>query len=124
MSDLIDRSQEIGSKFLAWTPETGPCPISINDHYWFKKLCALFEKQAALEAQLAELTEQTRWIPVGERLPEDGQIVIGCFIWISTSVVVARYCKRELAFYEYWRGGQITVTNWMPLPNPPEVQND
>jgi hypothetical protein len=54
MSDLIDRSQEIGSKFLAWTPETGPCPISINDHYWFKKLCALFEKQAELEFELVK----------------------------------------------------------------------
>ena len=55
MSEILDRSSEIGKKFLAWTPETGPCPISINDNHWFKKLCGLFEIQASLEAWTAQL---------------------------------------------------------------------
>lgn len=55
MSEILDRSSEIGKKFLAWTPETGPCPISINDNHWFKKLCGLFEIQASLEARTAQL---------------------------------------------------------------------
>lgn len=55
-----DRSQEIGKKFLAWTPETGPCPISINDPVWFRRLCGLFEIQAALEIVLAKCNAPTK----------------------------------------------------------------
>lgn len=55
MKFSLDRASEIGGKFLSWTPETGPCPISINDHVWFKRLCGLFETQAALENRVAEL---------------------------------------------------------------------
>ena len=59
---LLERSQEIGNKFLAWTLEKKPCPISINDTYWFKKLCGLFETQAMLEQRIAELEQERRWI--------------------------------------------------------------
>jgi hypothetical protein len=46
-----ERAMEIGSKFLAWTTKTGPCPISINDHIWFKRLWGLFETIAELEVE-------------------------------------------------------------------------
>ena len=52
--EMLMKAQEIGGKFLAWNPKTGPCPISINDHHWFKKLCGLFETQAELEIRLSE----------------------------------------------------------------------
>ena len=57
---MLERSQEIGNKFLAWTLETKPCPISINDTYWFKKLCGLFEAQATLEQRIEELEVQLK----------------------------------------------------------------
>lgn len=57
MSSIDERSLEIGANFLAWTIDTGPCPISINDVVWFKRLCGLFETQANLEAELARLRE-------------------------------------------------------------------
>lgn len=51
----IERSTEIVAKFLEWTPEIGPCPIGINNHVWFKRLCAMGEKQADLEATIDAL---------------------------------------------------------------------
>lgn len=43
---------QIVSEFVQWTPETGPCPIGIEHRYWFKRLCALAEYTARLEAKL------------------------------------------------------------------------
>lgn len=59
-----------------------------------------------------------RWIPVTERLPEDGQIVLTCKNGIC-----------EVQTYEARRNGWVSgrwfwsmafVTHWMPLPNPPK----
>ena len=46
---VIARAMKIGDEFQRWNPMTGPCPISINDPYWFKALCAMFERVAYLE---------------------------------------------------------------------------
>jgi len=68
--------------------------------------------------RIAELEESQRWIPVGERLPEDrlnvltvsrGGLIISCFI----------------DEYKMWYApcaDRLNVTHWMPLPEPPEVQ--
>lgn|SRR5574340_284627 len=50
--EIIERSQEIGNDFFAWTPKIRPCPIDINNYVWFKRLCGLFETQAMLEANV------------------------------------------------------------------------
>ena len=59
-----------------------------------------------------------RWIPVTERLPEDGQIVLTCKNGIC-----------EVQTYEARRNGWVSgrffwsmafVTHWMPLPQPPK----
>ena len=56
-SEQLDRAQEVGNKFLSWSPASGgPCPIDINDNIWFKKLCGLFENIAYLESELARLS--------------------------------------------------------------------
>ena len=70
-----------------------------------------------------ELKARMRWIPVSERPPEDNQIVI-CYAFVFDNIAVARYCEREGSFYEYWRGGELTVTHWQPLPGKPEVKNE
>ena len=60
-----------------------------------------------------------RWIPVGERLPEDGVAVL----WFNKSwiwqLVVAKRDGESLDW-----GGDLSVTlhgftHWMPLPEPP-----
>jgi hypothetical protein len=47
----IDRAMVIGKWFTGWTDATGPCPISVTNGHWGKKLCALFEWIAVLETE-------------------------------------------------------------------------
>lgn len=86
-------------------------------------------KVEALEAQLAALIEQTRWIPVGERLPEESDKVL---VWMECpDLFIAP--QDDFGYYinGEWIGDNTdsmvhskNVTHWMPLPPPPEVQND
>jgi hypothetical protein len=86
---------------------------------------------ARLTAELAELRDRTRWIPVSERLPENtGEVFIkaigmkrpelGSYVYQGDEVFDI-YCKP--CFYA-WRAGdwtdKVIVTHWMPLPEPPE----
>lgn len=77
------------------------------------------------EAELAEFEQAHRWIPVRERMPEDGAAVLAYghrrgdarlrvverwgsdWVCIASGAVVADY-----------------VTHWMPLPKGPEGQRD
>ncbi len=48
----VDRAMTIVHEFQGWNDATGPCPIEINNRHWFKKLCAMGERMAKLEAEL------------------------------------------------------------------------
>lgn len=91
----------------------------------------LREAAALVAKESAELLER-RWIPVEERLPENGVPVLinyiasddgkyhpdgtavwtdyGCFWWEGS----LEDCDTEVA---------VPITHWMPLPEPPEVEN-
>lgn len=90
----------------------------------------LREAAALVTKESAELLER-RWIPVEERLPENGVPVLinyiasddgkyhpdgtavwtdyGCFWWEGS----LEDCDTEVA---------VPITHWMPLPEPPEVE--
>lgn len=90
----------------------------------------LREAAALVAKESAELLER-RWIPVEERLPENGVPVLinyiasddgkyhpdgtavwtdyGCFWWEGS----LEDCDTEVA---------VPITHWMPLPEPPEVK--
>ena len=56
--------------------------------------------------------EQTRWIPISERLPEEQQIVIITIGKLGeSSVTTCLYSKGSIFWDEL-------VTAWMPLPEP------
>lgn len=88
---------------------------------------------AALQQEIETLRGQVpRWIPVTERLPENGVPAFinyigndggkyhpdgtaawtdhGCFWWEGS----LEDCDTEVA---------VPITHWMPLPEPPEVEN-
>ncbi|EOF5143015.1 DUF551 domain-containing protein [Klebsiella pneumoniae] len=74
-----------------------------------------------------------KWIPVSERMPEDDDFV---YIWprpdFGVELHVGQYCERShkgggwyAQVYEQNYGIEwhpITVTHWMPLPNPPKEE--
>ena len=72
------------------------------------------EEVPALNARIAELEAERRWIPVSERLPKEKQSVLAldrtgtAYHWEYSK------CLSNI-FVGYY-------THWMPLPEPPEVK--
>ena len=58
------------------------------------------------------------WISVKDRLPEETG---GCLAYIYSPAGKPRICVQK--YYASSRGWQAEgVTNWMPLPDPPEEE--
>ena len=75
----------------------------------------------ALNARIAELEAERRWIPVSERLPERD----GFYLVLENVNQVAGYYHWCKVFGWNTDGGRTniqSVTHWMPLPEPPEVK--
>ena len=75
-----------------------------------------------LTARIAELEAAQRWIPVSERLPELDQDVLAV---VDDDIVIGSFGQGwdgEISFDRDEVGSTRYVTHWMPLPEPPEVQ--
>ena len=91
----------------------------------------LREAAALVTKESAELLER-RWIPVTERLPElqswgASEVVLGL---IKSENVPSLNKLHNLTLCVYcvngiWSmpGRYVAITHWMPLPEPPEVEN-
>ena len=74
-----------------------------------------------LRKRIAELEAAQRWIPVSERLPEDGKPVWVCTIWNEqhSGFLIDGVWG---GLFRDFREGEIT--HWLPLPVLPESPND
>lgn len=72
----------------------------------------------ALQARVAELEAERRWVSVEERMPDVGVEVVA-------SGHLLRRKRRALASYAdgRWFGVDFEVTHWMPLPAAPEGED-
>ena len=78
--------------------------------------------------RIAELEAERRWIPVEERLPEKHECVL--LLMKSKRYGVGVGIGHRLSSERH--GWMVTylpmpydeITHWMPLPNPPEVNNE
>lgn len=83
-----------------------------------------------IDALAAELKERqyrlSRWIPVGERLP-DASVQHGyCLVSDGTNVGTANYTADKFGGGRFWlieSRDEWHPTHWMPLPEPPEVKS-
>ena len=70
--------------------------------------------------------EKTKWIPVTERLPEEGDYVL-CVLKGFNYGGKIQVCKfvpadkfKDKPYFEHFRNGFPSVTHWMPLPTAPK----
>ena len=83
----------------------------------------------ALNNRIAELEAAQRWIPVSERLPEDGEtvfvIIYDGFERFENGNEVARLTYLGNGNWWSWESERYVVTHWMPLPElPNDTQKD
>lgn len=79
--------------------------------------------------EIAVAQERQRWIPVTERLPEDGDVVLCWYEYFRFGEYNRMYRTYGIGYYinGMW-GGDVSsgrntkVLAWMPLPAPPEVE--
>ena len=78
----------------------------------------------ALNARIAELEAAQRWIPASERLPQIGVRVLFYNNFI-TNIHKGWFSGDEWTsdIGIFYNGDKLKrITHWMPLPEPPEVQ--
>lgn len=83
---------------------------------------ALLTIMQAYDELEAENELLKRWIPVSERLPEEGQSVI-VYDRIASGCEVVTYGSGEWKYWEFHHSVKFfkdIFTHWMPLPQPPE----
>ena len=62
----------------------------------------------------------SKWIPVTERLPDNGEIVLACGKRHATSGMFQGALRNNPKLW-HWKGNTLKeVTHWMPLPEPPK----
>lgn len=112
--DCISRAKALemlGDEPENWT-DTEKEIQEVNDYRWFKSI---------LEELPSVTPQQTRWIPVSERLPEDRELVL--FSTKTDRVFEGRYFddntdRQWYSFRDDTFAWDNVVTAWMPLPEP------
>ena len=101
------------------------CPT--HDNYWTDPMIFTCDQwntrpiEDELQARIAELEAAQRWIPVSERLPELDQDVLAA---VEGDIVTGHFYQQfdgEI-YFDSEEDAMLIATHWMPLPEPPEVQ--
>jgi len=81
-----------------------------------KVILRLLDEIGALQARIAELEAERRWIPCSERMPDKNgwYLVMIANEWYDVS---SDYCAK-IGGEVYW-SDKSSITHWMPLPDPP-----
>lgn len=85
---------------------------------------AIEELSVVVRAQRTVLDKFPRWIPVTERLPEQGKryLVIRFDEVTKTQFIDILWHDAHDLWWNRLYKGQYNVTHWMPLPEPPKEE--
>ena len=109
-----------------------PCEVESAGVREMMYRLAAYEDTGLMPEDVAVPQERTRWIPVEERLPEDGGDDVLAIVYgrpeqnieLIGSIQIAAYCNDDSSWFvsEYPCWENPRVTHWMPLPAGPEVE--
>ena len=113
-------------------PFCGAMPMGEDDRYMCSTLGCVMQEDTisakewntrpiedALQARIAELEAAQRWIPVSERLPEPATCVL---VYDAGGNMTVDFLVTSGDVEKYFWLAKCRILFWMPLPNPPEVQ--
>jgi hypothetical protein len=82
------------------------------------------EEVAELRSRINTLEAERRWIPVSERLPENGRLVLCVYHNdMKQPIVGEAFWSPPIHPTAGWAGWTAQdVTHWMPLPSAPEAE--
>lgn len=106
------RAVELLAQKLEWAEDCAES-LAMEDEY-DRDLHHEWEEEAEALRMAIRALEREGWIPVAERLPEEG----GCYLccWQGKTVDTGFFCNSHFRLY-----GEIKdhlITAWMPLPEP------
>ena len=95
-------------------------------------IAELSEECREQEADIEELLKEREWISVKDRMPENGVLVLVAYAVTygrQTVIMVNTAMHQSYGFcgggYDNFRSiCNAEVTHWMPLPKPPESEDD
>ena len=91
----------------------------------FDSLCRHIDKSCKLAENIADdllssgVTVQ-KWIPVNERLPEHGDVVMVWHTYMEHPFVCQWDERSDCWIDNKWAFGRNTITHWCRLPHPPK----
>ena len=90
-----------------------------NRSGYSEKADKYYQKRRELKEFVARLEAERRWIPVSERLPEDGEVV---WLWDGNNLGMGYYLVFSGQFMDRDTPLRpIKPSHWVPLPEPPIV---
>ena len=90
----------------------------------------LVPRKDAIQRWNTRTRPSAQWIPVSERLPEEGiVVVISCERpsleqFSDVGVITDGNWHYAYTNHRIRAGGGVVVTHWMPLPDPPQEPSD
>ena len=86
--------------------------------------CLEFRQLAEYLKELKQLREQTKWIPISERLPNKKEEVLATTEW-GEITIAERYIENEWIIQEgYNNADDDDIIAWMPLPEPYKAESE